>query len=183
MASLHFQGSPLRDSSLANGACPVPGLQVVQVHFPQPETWGSGPGEVRLYRTEHGAIVMALGPDAVKLRTFPPFLPDCDIILENGFTRAPQNEDSGWERVPPPLSSRVLDPSGSSRPPYRNLPGLAPLVLQIAALVTTVVRPMASPGTRSLLCREAIRAIFAPLVEHAPRGVPLRGPESWHVRA
>ena len=115
MASSHFQGSPLRDSSLANGACPVPGLQVVQVRFPQPETWGSGPGEVRLYRIEHGANVMALEPDAVKRRAFPPSPPGCESSLKVASPGPRRTKIRGWDvSQHPPRGSGPLHPKGAS---------------------------------------------------------------------
>ena len=43
---------------------------------------------------------MAVGPDAVKSPTFPPPPAELATVLENAFTRAPQDEFSGAGRVP-----------------------------------------------------------------------------------
>jgi hypothetical protein len=123
VAAPHLQGTALRYSSLAHGPCPDPRLQGVQMRFPQPETWSNGPGEVRLHRIEHGAIVMALGPDAVKSPTFPPPPAELAVTLEIVFTRAPQDDLSPLQGIPaPPCSGILALPLGSPRPPSRHPP-------------------------------------------------------------
>ena len=112
VAAPRLQGTALRYSSLAHGPCPDPRLQNVQMHFPQPETWSNGPGEVRLHRIEHGAIVMALGPDAVKSPTFPPPPAELALILEIGSIGAPQNDLSPLQGIPAPPLSRGMGLAG-----------------------------------------------------------------------
>ena len=97
VAAPHHQGQALRCTSLAHRPCPDPGLPDVQVHFPQPETWSDGPGEVRLHRIEHGTIVMALEPSAVKRPTFP-LSPAELIVIPSGSRNRPARGPAIRER-------------------------------------------------------------------------------------
>jgi hypothetical protein len=138
VAAPHLQGTALRYSSLAHGPCPDPRLQGVQMHFPQPETWSNGPGEVRLHRIEHGAIVMALGPDAVKSPTFPPPPAELAVTLEIGFTRAPQDDLPPLQGIlAPPFHGLLGPPSGF--PP-------APLPTPSRAVADLPASSLGAPG-------------------------------------
>lgn len=149
VAASHLKGPAVRYSSLAHGPCPDPRLQDVQVHFPRPETGSDGPGEVRLHRTEHGAIVMALGPDAVKRPTFPPSPAELAVILENGSIGAPGTIfcPSKVSRHPPFPGSWPL-PLGPPGPPPDTFPvGGRPS--RVAARRARFSRTRVSAGPRS----------------------------------